>query len=410
MVLAGGQGSRLAPLTVHRAKPAVPFGAQYRIIDFVLNNMVNSGIYAIYVLTQFKAQSLTDHIQRYWRFGGFLSDHFVTLVPAQMFRYEELGNVWYRGTADAIYQNLHLFVDTQPEAVAVFGGDHIYKMNVRHMLSFHRDMNADMTIAAYPVPIAEATRFGVLQVNEQWKLIDFEEKPANPKPIPTRPGWALVSMGNYIFNTEPLISLLEVDAHAPESSHDFGKDVIPRALRDGFSISVYNFHDNPIPGQDGPNTYWRDVGTIDSYFDASMDLVQVVPQFDLHNLEWPLRSANIFTPPAKFVHESGDRVGRAVNSLVAGGAIVSGGTARESVLFRRARVNSYAQVYRSVLFDDVNVGRRTLVRNAIIDKGVNIPSDIRIGFDAEEDRARGFTVTPSGVTVVPKGYKFATRS
>lgn len=406
MILAGGQGSRLYPLTAKRAKPAVPFGARYRIIDFALNNFINSGIYAIYVLTQFKAQSLTEHIQRNWRFGAFLDDHFVLLVPAQMYRYEELGAAWYRGTADAIYQNLHLIGNNRPETVAIFGGDHIFKMNVAHMLDYHLDNRADITIAAYSVPVAEASRFGVLQVDDQWRMLDFEEKPKEPKPIPGRSDMALVSMGNYLFRTEALVELLEHDARDNNSSHDFGKDVIPRALKEGYRIQVYDFKRNPIPGQSGPNTYWRDVGTLDAYFEASMDLVSVTPEFDLYNEEWPLRAANYNSPPAKFVHEAGDRIGQAFNSLLAGGVIVSGGTVRSSVIFRRVRVNSYAYVERAVLLDHVEVGRYAKLKNVIVDKNVRIPPNTEIGYDLEADRARGFIVTPSGVVVVPKSYRF----
>ena len=406
MILAGGQGSRLFPLTAKRSKPAVPFGSKYRIIDFVLNNFVNSGIYSIYVLIQYKAQSLTEHIQRYWRFGSFLDDHFIVLVPAQMYRYEELGPVWYRGTADAIYQNLHLVDNNDPEVVAVFGGDHIYKMNIRHMVDYHQDSGADVTIAAYTVPIEEASRFGVIQVDENWRVVDFQEKPANPKPIPGRPEAALVSMGNYLFNKEPLIELLENDGRDPESSHDFGKDVLPAALAGGYHLQAYDFQSNPIPGKQGANLYWRDVGTLDSYFAASMDLVSVVPQFNLFNPDWPLRTANAFSPPAKFVHETGERVGQAFNSLLAGGVIVSGGTVRESVIFRRVRINSYSLVENAVLFDDVVVGRHAKIRNAVIDKNVVVPEGVEIGYDLEMDRARGFTVTPGGVVVIPKGYRF----
>lgn len=406
MILAGGQGSRLYPLTAKRSKPAVPFGSKYRIIDFVLNNFVNSGIYSIYVLIQYKAQSLTEHIQRYWRFGSFLDDHFIVLVPAQMYRYEELGPVWYRGTADAIYQNLHLVDNNDPEVVAVFGGDHIYKMNIRHMVEYHLDHKADITIAAYTVPIAEASRFGVIQVDENWRVVDFQEKPQRPKPIPGRPDEALVSMGNYLFKTEPLVELLEADGKKAESSHDFGKDVLPAALSAGYHLQAYDFQSNPIPGRSGANLYWRDVGTLDSYFEANMDLVSVVPQFNLFNPEWPLRTANLFSPPAKFVHETGERIGQAFNSLLAGGVIVSGGTVRESILFRRVRINSYSLVENAVLFDDVSVGRHARIRNAVIDKNVVVPEGVDIGYDLETDRHRGFTVTPGGVVVIPKGYRF----
>ncbi len=405
MVLAGGRGTRLYPLTAKRAKPAVPFGAMYRIVDFVLNNLVNSGIYSIYVLIQYKAQSLTEHIQRYWRLGAFLDDHFIVLVPAQMYLYEELGPVWYRGTADAIYQNLHLVENHSPEVVAVFGGDHIYKMNVRHMVEFHLDTGADVTLAAYPVPIEEASRFGVIEVDERGRVLSFEEKPENPKPMPTDPTRALVSMGNYLFKTEALRLLLLEDAEDDESTHDFGKDVLPKALAEGYALFAYDFFQNPIPGE-GQNTYWRDVGTLDAYFEASMDLVTERPSFDLYNPDWPLRTANLFSPPAKFVREEAGRVGQAVNSLIAGGVVVSGGTVRESVLFRGVKVNSWSLVERSVLFDGVEVGRKARLRRVIVDKGVRIPPGTEIGYDLEADRERGFTITPAGVVVVPKGYRF----
>ncbi|MDF1563590.1 MAG: glucose-1-phosphate adenylyltransferase [Deltaproteobacteria bacterium] len=406
MILAGGHGSRLEPLTSRRAKPAVPFGSKYRIIDFILNNFVNSQIFSIYVLTQFRAQSLTRHIQRYWRFGTFLDSHFIELAPAQMFRYEELGAVWYRGTADAIYQNQHLIEDQQPEVVAIFGGDHIFKMNVRHMVDYHRQHRADLTIAGYTVPIEEASRFGVLQVDENWNLTGFQEKPENPTPIPGHPDRALISMGNYLFRTEALHEMLEQDSQEEDSSHDFGKDVIPRSLREGYGIRVYDFMRNPIPGQEGPNDYWRDVGTLDAYYEANMDIVQVVPEFDLFNEQWPLRTANTFSPPTKFVHESGDRMGQAFNSLLSGGSIISGGTVRRSVLGRRCRVNSYAEVDHAVLFDCVEVGRGSKLKNCIVEKQVIVPPETRIGWDLEEDLARGFKVTENGITVVPEHPRF----
>jgi glucose-1-phosphate adenylyltransferase len=406
MILAGGQGSRLAPLTAKRAKPSVPFGSKYRIIDFALNNFINSGIYSIYVLTQFKAQSLTEHIQRGWRFGAFLTDYFITLVPAQQYRYEELGAVWYRGTADAVYQNLHLVDNYAPDSVAIFSGDHIYKMNCAHMLEMHLDNRADITIAAYPTPLPDATRFGVMQVDNRSRILEFQEKPKDPKPMPDRPDMALASMGNYIFSRKALEELLELDARDEASSHDFGKDVLPRALRDGYHLQAYDFMKNPIPGQERPNTYWRDVGTLDAYHEASMDLVSVSPEFDLYNPEWPLRTVNTDSPPAKFVHEGGDRTGRALNSLIAGGVIISGSTVRESILFRRVRVNSYSDVRRSVLFDEVEVGRHCKIQNTIIDKDVIVPAGTVIGYDLAQDRERGFKITESGIVVVPKSYRF----
>ncbi|GEM49245.1 glucose-1-phosphate adenylyltransferase [Deinococcus cellulosilyticus NBRC 106333 = KACC 11606] len=404
MILAGGQGTRLSPLTAKRSKPAVPFGSKYRIIDFALNNFINSGIFSIYVLTQFKAQSLTEHIQRGWRFGTFLSDYFITLVPAQMYRYEELGPVWYRGTADAVYQNLHLVQNYHADYVAVFSGDHIYKMNVAHMIEMHEDTRADITIAAYPMPVSQASRFGVMQVDERYRIIGFEEKPKEPKGLPDKPDTALTSMGNYIFSAKALEELLHEAER--EGGYDFGKDIIPKAIRDGYHVQAYDFARNPIPGQTGPNTYWRDVGTLDAYFDASMDLVSAKPEFDLYNPEFPLRTAMEFSPPAKFVHEAGDRTGRSLNSLLAGGVIVSGGTVRESVVSRRVRVNSYAEVNRSVILDEVEIGRHCRIQNAIIDKNVHIPPGTQIGYDLELDRSRGFVITESGVVVVPKSYNF----
>ncbi|MDQ3397542.1 MAG: glucose-1-phosphate adenylyltransferase [Deinococcota bacterium] len=406
MVLAGGKGTRLSPLTLKRTKPAVPFGGKYRIIDFALNNMLNSKIYGIYVLTQFKAQSLTEHIQRYWRFGGFLTDYFITLAPAQMYLYEELGNEWYRGTADAIYQNIHLIDNNTPDIVAIFSGDHIYKMDISHMIRQHRDSKADISIAAYPTPLEEAIRFGVLQVDRDMKITEFQEKSPTPKAMPDRPSHALASMGNYIFNRDTLFEILERDAADKTSAHDFGKDVLPMALDSGYKLMAYDFAQNPIPGQAGPNTYWRDVGTLDSYWEASMDLVAVKPEFDLYNQEWPLRTAQMYSAPTKFVHEASHRVGQALNSLVAGSVIISGGTVRESILSRRVRVNSYSLVEKSVVFEDCEIGRNCVVKNAIIDKNVELPAGTHIGVDHAEDRARGFTVTDSGVVVVPKSYRF----
>ncbi len=406
MVLAGGKGTRLHPLTWKRTKPAVPFGSKYRIIDFALNNMINSEIFGMYVLTQFKAQSLTEHIQRNWRFGGVLSDYFITLAPAQMYLYEELGAEWYRGTADAIYQNLHLIDNNDAELIAIFSGDHIYKMDIAHMIDHHLDHEADVTVAAYPTPVRDATRFGVLQVDDRYRITEFQEKPADPNPMPSDPTRALASMGNYVFSRDALFSMLSEDAADPASEHDFGKNVLPKALRDGRVLMAYDFARNPIPGQDAPNTYWRDVGTLDSYHEANMDLVALEPEFDLYNDAWPLRTSSEYSPPAKFVHEEADRRGQAFNSLVAGGVILSGGTVRESVLSRRVRIHSYALVERSVLLDDVEIGRNAVVRNAILDKNVSVPAGARIGVDAEEDRARGCTVTESGVTAVPKGYRF----
>ena len=384
MVLAGGRGSRLHPLTWKRTKPAVPFGSKYRIIDFALNNMINSGIFGIFVLTQFKAQSLTEHIQRNWRFGTFFSDYYITLAPAQMYLYEELGAEWYRGTADAIYQNLHLLENTKADLVAIFSGDHIYKMDISHMVEYHLENEADVTIAASPTPLEDGKRFGVLQVDPDWRITEFQEKPGEPKAIPGRETHCLASMGNYLFSVDKLVELLSEDKR----------------------LFAYDFARNPIPGQEGPNTYWRDVGTLDSYWEANMDLVAVKPQFDLYNEEWPLRTSAEYSPPAKFVHEEESRTGRAVNSLVAGGVIISGATVRSSVVFRRVRVNSYSTVENCVLFDNVTIGRHCSIVNTIIDKNVHVPDGTRIGFDPIEDKLRGLTVMPSGIVTVPKSYVF----
>lgn len=406
MILAGGQGSRLAPLTQKRSKPAVPFGSKYRIIDFAINNFINSGVFSVYVMTQYKAQSLTEHIQRGWRFGTFLQDYFITLVPAQMYRFEELGAVWYRGTADAVYQNMHLIDNHRADYVAVFSGDHIYKMNVEHMVENHIDTRADISIAAYPMPREDAHRFGVMQVDDRGRITDFLEKPENPPTLPNNPELSLTSMGNYIFSRQALDELLEASMAEGKEGFDFGQDVIPHALSNGYHIQAYDFHKNPIPGQDGPNTYWRDVGTLDAYFEASMDLINIKPEFDIYNPQWPLRTSSEFSPPAKFVHESEGRKGQAFNSILAGGVIVSGSTVRDSLLGRSVRANSYSLIESSILFEDVQVGRSAHLRNVIVDKNVVIPSHTRIGFDAEEDKARGFTITNNGVVVVPKGYKF----
>ena len=407
MILAGGQGSRLSPLTLKRSKPAVPFGSKYRIIDFAINNFMNSDIFSIYVLTQFKAQSLTEHIQRGWRFGTFLSDYFITLVPAQMYRFEELGPVWYRGTADAVYQNMHLIDNNNSDYVAIFSGDHIYKMNIRHMVEQHIDAGADVTIAAYPMPQSEAHRFGVMQIDDHWRVTEFLEKPANPPGIPGDPNTTLTSMGNYIFSRKALDELLNTNMGGDMSGFDFGGDVIPHALENGYKVQAYDFHKNPIPGQEGvPNTYWKDVGTLDAYYEANMDLVSVVPEFDLYNAQWPLRTSSEFSPPTKFVFETADRRGQAFNSIMAGGTIISGGTVRDSVLGRAVRTHSYSLVESSVVFDNVDVGRGAHIRRAIIDKDVEVPEGVSIGVNPAEDEARGFKITESGIVVVPKGYTF----
>lgn len=402
MILAGGEGKRLYPLTKDRAKPAVPFGGRYRIIDFVINNFVNSGFYKIKVLTQYKSDSLNKHITRGWRLSPFLNQY-IDLAPAQM----RTGNDWYRGTADAIYQNIFHIQDEDPDYVCVFGGDHIYKMDVSQMLNFHKDKGADLSIAAIPIPIEEASEFGIMEVDENWRLTNFVEKPKTaPKTIPGNPNMCLASMGNYIFGKDVLLDALERDDKIQESSHDFGKNVIPMLLNEGKKIYVYNFHDNSFAGMtESERGYWRDVGSIDAYWQANMDLLEASPELDLYSKDWPLRTFNHNYPPAKFIWQEGDRVGMATNSMVSEGCIVSGGMLSHCVLSPKVRINSYSQVVDSILMENVDVGRYSKIRKAIIDKNVKVPPNTRIGYDYDEDIARGFLVSPNGVTVVPKDAK-----
>ncbi len=400
MILAGGEGRRLYPLTKDRAKPAVPFGGRYRIIDFVLNNFINSGFFKIKVLTQYKSDSLNKHITRGWALSPFLNQY-VDLAPAQM----RTGNDWYKGTADAIYQNMFHITDEDPRYVCVFGGDHIYKMKVSQMLDFHKEKQADLSISGIPIPIEEASEFGIMEVDENWRLINFVEKPqTKPKSIPGRPDLCLASMGNYIFDKEVLMDAVTRDATIDNSNHDFGKNVIPMLLNEGKNIFVYNFNDNTFPGMtSGERGYWRDVGSIDAYWQANMDLLDYTPELNLYSREWPLRTFNYNYPPAKFVWEEGDRVGMATNSMVSEGCVISGGGLSHCVLSPKVRINSYSNVVDSILMENVEVGRYSQIRKAIIDKNVVIPPHSKIGFDKEEDIKRGFHVSEGGVTVVPKG-------
>lgn len=400
MILAGGEGKRLLPLTKDRAKPAVPFGGRYRIIDFVLNNFINSGFFKIKVLTQYKSDSLNKHITRGWVLSPFLNQY-VDLCPAQM----RTGSNWYRGTADAIYQNVFHITDEDPDYVCIFGGDHIYKMDVSQMLDFHKENNADLTISAIPIPIEEASEFGIMEVDENWRLTNFVEKPkTKPKSIPGQPDMFLASMGNYIFGKDVLLKALDEDENIENSSHDFGKNVIPMLLEQGKNIFVYNFATNEFSGiTDAERGYWRDVGSIDAYWQANMDLLDSNPELNLYSKDWPLRTFNYNYPPAKFVWQEGDRVGMATNSMVSEGCVVSGGSISKCVLSPKVRINSYSQVYESILMENVDVGRYSRIKKAIIDKNVKIPPNTRIGYNREEDIRRGFHVSPDGVTVVPKG-------
>lgn len=402
MILAGGEGKRLYPLTKDRAKPAVPFGGRYRIIDFVLNNFINSGFFKIKVLTQYKSDSLNKHITRGWALSPFLNQY-VDLAPAQM----RTGSDWYRGTADAIYQNVFHITDEDPDYVCIFGGDHIYKMDVSQMLDYHKEKNADLTISAIPIPIEEAHEFGIIEVDDDWKLINFVEKPQTaPKSIPGNPNMCLASMGNYIFNKDSLLKALEEDEKIENSNHDFGKNVIPMMLNEGKRIYVYNFNDNAFPGMsDRERGYWMDVGSIDAYWQANMDLLDYDPELNLYSQAWPLRTFNYNYPPAKFIWEEGERVGMATNSMVSEGCIVSGAGLSRCVLSPKVKVNSFSQISESILMENVEIGRHSIIKKAIIDKNVIVPANTRIGFNKEEDIKRGFHVSPNGVTVVPKGAK-----
>ncbi len=402
MILAGGEGKRLYPLTKDRAKPAVPFGGRYRIIDFVLNNFINSGFFKIKVLTQYKSDSLNKHITRGWALSPFLNQY-VDLAPAQM----RTGSDWYRGTADAIYQNVFHITDEDPDYVCIFGGDHIYKMDVSQMLDYHKGKNADLTISAIPIPIEEAHEFGIIEVDDDWKLINFVEKPKDkPKSIPGNPNMCLASMGNYIFDKTSLLKALEEDEKIENSNHDFGKNVIPMMLEEGKRIYVYNFNDNSFPGMtDTERGYWMDVGSIDAYWQANMDLLDYDPELNLYSKDWPLRTFNYNYPPAKFIWEEGERVGMATNSMVSEGCIVSGAGLSRCILSPKVKVNSFSQISESILMENVEIGRHSKIKKAIIDKNVIVPPNTRIGFNREEDEKRGFHVSPNGVTVVPKGAK-----
>ena len=400
LVMAGGQGTRLHPLTRDRAKPAVPFGGKYRIIDFVLSNLVNSGIYAIYVLVQWRSQSLIEHLKDGWQFGGMLPDHFVIPVPAQM----RMGELWYQGTADAIFQNLNLIDDTKPDLVAVFGADHIYRMDIQQMIEFHMERKAAVTVATLPVRVDEADQFGIVHVDSGLRVSGFVEKPSNPPQMPGAPGRSLASMGNYLFSPDVLREALIEDSINEKSNHDFGRDLIP-ALINRVPVYAYNFMTNRIRGDSEVNlSYWRDVGTLDAYYEANMDLRDALPHLNLYNAHWPLRTAYYDQPPAKFVFDENGRRGLALHSVIGEGCVVSGGAIRNSVLGRSVFVHSYSLVEDSVIMDYAEIGRHAKIRRAIIDKNVYVPEGEEIGYDLERDRQR-FFVTDSGLVVIPKGPK-----
>jgi glucose-1-phosphate adenylyltransferase len=401
IVLAGGAGTRLAPLTDDRAKPAVPFGGVYRMIDFALSNLVNGGIRKICVLTQYKSHSLDRHISVTWRLSDLLGDY-VTPVPAQQRR----GAHWYSGSADAIFQSMNLINDEKPDIVVVVGADHVYRMDPRQMIAQHREYGAGVTVAAIPVARQDAKAFGIVGVAPDGRSIEkFLEKPANPPAIPDSPGESYASMGIYVFDTKVLVDVLNRDASDAASRHDIGGNVIPALVRDG-AAQAYDFLTNEVPGSTERDAgYWRDVGTIDAYFDAHLDLRAVEPTFNLYNDRWPIFTHMDPLPPAKFVFDDGTRVGRALDSLVSSGVVVSGGLVRDSVLSPGVRVNSWSAVDRAVLLHNVIVGRHAQIRDAIIDKNVVVPEGARVGVDKEHDLARGFLVSPGGITVVGKGQE-----
>ena len=400
MILAGGEGRRLDPLTRERAKPAVPFGGRYRIIDFVLSNFANSGVLRMKVLVQYKSDSLNTHVQRAWRLTALLNEY-VEIVPAQM-RY---GPKWFEGSADAIYQNLNIITDEEPDYTFVFGADHVYRMDVRQMLQFHLDRKADLTVTAIPIPVSSAGEFGIIEVDAEGRMIGFVEKPReSPKTMPGDSTRCLASMGNYLFTTEALVQEIVRDAGDPNSAHDFGKSIVS-SMYARRPVFVYDFAKNEVPGQtERERGYWRDVGSLDAYYQANMDLVAVDPTFSLYNDRWPIYTIQHQQPPCKFVfnNESDKRIGKATDSLVSEGCIISGGHVHHSILSPNVRINSYSYVEGSILFEDVNVGRHCRLRRCIVDKHVDIPAGTSIGFDPEEDRRR-FQVTESGIVVIPKG-------
>jgi glucose-1-phosphate adenylyltransferase len=394
LILAGGRGSRLGPLTAWRAKPAVPFAGKFRIIDFSLSNCVNSGIRRIGVCTQYKAQSLIRHLQRGWSFLDGRFDEFIELLPPQ----QRITADWYKGTADAVYQNLDLLRRNPPTHVLVLAGDHVYKMDYGRMLAEHVARGADLSIGCVEVPLERAKSFGVMEIDDTQRVVGFEEKPATPQAVPGREDVALASMGIYVFNAEFLNEQLIRDAADPHSRHDFGGDVIPYAIKDGYRAYAHRFADSCVNVVEGV-PYWRDVGTVDAYWEANLDLVQVTPHLNLYDDKWPIWTYQEQLPPAKFVLDQEGRRGVAIDSLVAGGCIISGATVRRSLLFSNVRVHSYSTVEDSVILGNVDIGRHTVIRRAVIDKYCRIPEGTRIGAD-DHDGDERFYVTPQGITLV----------
>jgi glucose-1-phosphate adenylyltransferase len=396
IVLAGGRGSRLEPLTRDRAKPAVPFGGIYRIIDFTLSNCINSDIRKILVLTQYKATSLNRHLDQGWRFLSRELNEYIEVIPPQ----QRIAEMWYQGTADAIYQNVYTIEKAAPRDTLILAGDHIYKMNYARMIDYHRDNRADLTIACQPVPRQQSREFGVIGVECDHRVTTFLEKPKDPQVMPDHPDKVLASMGIYVFNTDVMYELLFQDAARKEASnHDFGRDIIPAMIAGGSRVFAYPFRDENRKEA----AYWRDVGTLDAYFQTTMDLIQIDPILNLYDQDWPIHTHQPPYPPPKFVHTEGDRRGAAYNSIVCQGAIISGGQVYRSIVSPGVRINSFALIEDAILFDGVDVGRNARIRRAIIDKDVRIPMGFEIGWNRDTDLARGFTITEDGIIVVAKG-------
>lgn len=398
LILAGGKGTRLEPLTRDRAKPAVPFGGAYRIIDFTLSNCINSGMRKILVMTQFKSASLDRHLNLGWRFLCRELNEYIDVLPPQ----QRVDENWYQGTADAVYQNIYSIEQAQSDYIVILSGDHIYKMDYSDVLRDHIDSGAALTIGCIPCSLEEGREFGVMQVDSNRRILEFQEKPRNPKPMPDDPTRCLASMGIYVFNTNFLFDELCRDATDEKSSHDFGKNIIPSLINSNL-VRAYPFRDKNT----GRSMYWRDVGTLDAFYEANMDLVAVDPELNLYDRSWPLRTYVPQQPPPKFVFAqtagTNPRSGHALDSLVCSGSILSGGTVRRSVIGYNVRVNSWASVEDSILFDGVEIGRNCKIRRAIIDKRVRLPEGTEIGFDADKDRQAGYTVTESGIVVIGKG-------
>ncbi len=396
MVLAGGRGERLYPLTQDRAKPAVPFGGIYRIIDFTLSNCLNSGIRRLNLLTQYKSLSLNRHIMEGWNIFNPELDEYINLIPAQ----QRVSEDWYRGTADAIYQNIYVLQMDRPDLILLLSGDHIYKMNYMEMVAYHQEHRADLTVAVIEMNKNLSRELGVLQVDEDFRIIGFEEKPEIPKTIPGNPDFILANMGVYIFNTDTIVRRVIEDAKDPNSQHDFGRNVIPAMISQD-SVYAYSFRDE----NKKVAKYWRDIGTIDAYYEASMDLVAIDPLFNLYDRDWPIRTYQPPVPPAKtvfFEEHEGGRIGVAYNSILSSGCIISGGMAFRSILSPNVRIHSYAEVRDSILMGGVDIGRKARLNRVIVDKRVRIPQGYQIGYNLKED-AKKFTVTPSGIVVISKG-------